>query len=298
MRRPLLVSILAVTGALALSSVGAANAQERAQSKTGSTHPNFQGVWVISGGPAYPGTRGSVTTFNLKIDSLLQPWAQERCAKIGCTQGWAAGGSEATRTGREYDESDSPILAKCAPVGLMKSYTFNGPFQIVYASKKEILMFWQSRDSMRHIWMDGRQHTRDPLLWMGESIGHWEGDTLVVDTIGINDHGYFDSAGHPHTNDLHVVERIRLIDPKTLQFDFLFDDPKTFTQPFKGRLLFQRHPEVELTEDITCEDRILSDDSGQPFGGFGGGAVAGEGQFKNEPLNPRPPAPEGSGRKY
>ena len=90
----------------------------------------------ISGGPAYPGTRGSVTTFNLKVDSLLQPWAQEKMRKNWLCLGLGGWRPHNQNRKREYDESDNPLFTKCAPIGLMKAYTFGGPFQIVYASKK------------------------------------------------------------------------------------------------------------------------------------------------------------------
>jgi hypothetical protein len=123
-----------------------------------------------------------------------------------------------------------------------------------------VLMRWESRDALRQIWTDGRKHPEDPYLWMGHSIGRWDGNTLVVDTIGLNEHTWLDEAGHPHSDALHVVERIRRIDAKTMEVEVTFEDPKTFTAPFKGTLTYELSPPgTELQEYIVCEDRILSD---------------------------------------
>ncbi len=248
MRKYSLISIVAVVTVLIF---GCTAAETQAPAPAA---PDLSGVWRLKEGPAYPGTRGSVTTFNTKIDGLLQPWAQELCKKIGCAGGRNPGGR--VTTGEVFDESVDPVITKCAPNGLMRSF-FTGPFEIIQTSGR-VLMMWQTRDAIRRIWTDGRKHPEFPYLWMGHSIGHWEGEIFVVDTIGINEHGWFDNAGHPHSDELHVVERITLTDPNTLQFDFTFEDPKTFTEPFKGRLIFGR-TDFELEEDVICEDRIVAD---------------------------------------
>ena len=63
-------------------------------------------------------------------------------------------------------------------------------------------------------------------------MGKWEGDTLVVDSVGFKDSTWLDPVGHPHSEDLHMIERIRRTDPETLVFDFTFDDPKVYTKPW------------------------------------------------------------------
>jgi hypothetical protein len=81
--------------------------------------------------------------------------------------------------------------------------------------------------------MDGRKHPADPSpTWYGHSIGHWEGNTLVVDTVGLNDKFWLDSAGTPHTEQLHLIERFTRTDYNTLQRVVTIDDPGTFTKPF------------------------------------------------------------------
>ena len=93
---------------------------------------------------------------------------------------------------------------------------------------------------------------------MGHSIGKWDGDTLVVDTVGLNDKTWLDGLGHPHSDALHLVERIRRVDHATLQFDLTFDDPKAYTKPWMGKQVFKLRPGWEIPEHIICEDHLLN----------------------------------------
>jgi hypothetical protein len=122
-----------------------------------------------------------------------------------------------------------------------------------------VLVIYEFNHFIRQIWTDGRAHNTDlGPSWMGDSIGHWDGDTLVVDTIGFNDKTWVDRAGHPHSEDLHVVERMRRMDPKTLQIDITIEDPKAYTKPWGGRLLYGLRPDWHISEMI-CEDNVNFD---------------------------------------
>ncbi len=93
-------------------------------------------------------------------------------------------------------------------------------------------------------------HSPDPALtWYGEAVGKWDGETLVVDSIGYKDSTWLDSVGHPHTEDLHIVERIHR-DGETLVFDFTFDDPKAYTKPWPAQLAFKLVHDGTMTEEI------------------------------------------------
>lgn len=134
-----------------------------------------------------------------------------------------------------------------------------GPFEILQ-SKGRVLMLFETGNSIRQIWMDGRGHPADlDPSWMGHAIGHWEGDTLVVDTVGMTDKSWLDTAGHPHSDALHVVERIRRVDHDNLENTLTFDDPKTYTRPWTSRIIYKLRPDWSLREDIACEDKILMD---------------------------------------
>jgi hypothetical protein len=104
----------------------------------------------------------------------------------------------------------------------------------------------------------GVPHSPNPTSsWYGESIGRYEGDTLVVDTIGMNDKTPVDIFGTPHTNALHVIERYRLIDGgKQLEVVFTVDDAGAFTTPWTARMVYDHSNARELTEEICAENNL------------------------------------------
>src|SRR3989441_7428811 len=87
------------------------------------------------------------------------------------------------------------------------------------------------------------EHPRDYLAWMGDSRGHWEGNTLVVDVTNNNDKSVFDMAGHFHSDALHVVERFTPVDKDTINWEATIDDPKVFTKPWKMKFPLKRAPQ-------------------------------------------------------
>jgi hypothetical protein len=108
----------------------------------------------------------------------------------------------------------------------------------------------------RQIFMDGRKHPEDPTpTWYGHSIGRWEGNTLVIDTVGLHDKFWLDSAGTPHTEQLHLVERWTRTDFNTLRRDVTIDDPGTFTRPFTVTYTAKlSEPGSEILEYICIEN--------------------------------------------
>ena len=150
-------------------------------------------------------------------------------------------------------ETNDPVYKSCAPPGFPRAFFHAFPLQIVQTPGEVILLFeW---DSVRHqIFTDGRKHD-DALgpLWMGDSIGHWEGDTLVADTVNFNDKTWLDRIGHPHSAQLHVIEHIRRVDRDHLQDEVTIDDPKAYSKPWSGTVYFLLHPKWTLAEEF-CED--------------------------------------------
>ena len=100
---------------------------------------------------------------------------------------------------------------------------------------KVVYIMWQRDQIVRHVYMDV-PHSKNPTpSWNGESVGHYDGDTLVVDTIGLSTKSFVDNYRTPHSEDLHVVERFRLIDGgKKLEVEMTISDPKAFVQPWKA----------------------------------------------------------------
>jgi hypothetical protein len=127
----------------------------------------------------------------------------------------------------------------------MLPYSYNSNYQIVVTRDAFIVHVEMIHDA-RIIHMDGRPHLPPAIRrWMGDSIGRWDGDALVVDTTNFNDGGgfYGDAGGNfGWDRDLHLVERFRLLDAETLLYQFEVDNPTAFTQPWKGELTMTRSP--------------------------------------------------------
>jgi hypothetical protein len=150
-------------------------------------------------------------------------------------------------------ETNDPIYHSCSPTGFPRAFFHAFPIQIVQTPAEVIVLFeW---DSLRHqIFTDGRAHdTALGPLWMGDSIGHWEGNTLVADTVNFNEKTWLDRIGHPHSDALHVIEHIRRIDRDHLEDEITIDDPKAYTRPWSGKIVFALKPKWTLSEEF-CED--------------------------------------------
>jgi hypothetical protein len=140
----------------------------------------------------------------------------------------------------------------CKPLGVPQSFVTPYPFQIVQTPKL-ILMVFEYPNSIRFIPTDGRAHPVDPdPTWMGDLVAHWEGDTLVVDSVGFNDKT--EVSGYMHTEDLHVMERFRKLENGSLQYDVTVEDPNVFAKPWvlPTRTLPFR-PEAERVDEFVCE---------------------------------------------
>jgi hypothetical protein len=189
--------------------------------------PDLEGIWQPqTNGAAYsilPHPKGF----------LLGAGSKEGVVEGGILpyQPWAA---EKVKYRLEHMETDP--TGKCHYEGVPHSLYF--AFQI-FETKKEIALVHENMHAYRVIHMDG-QHPKDLLAWMGDSRGHWEGSTLVVDVTNNNDKSVFDMAGHFHSDALHVVERFTPVDRDTIAYEATLDDPKVFTRPFKMKFSFKR----------------------------------------------------------
>lgn len=143
--------------------------------------------------------------------------------------------------------------ASCLPSGVPRMAPY--PWKIVQGPKLIVFLFEGNMHTYRQIFMDGRGHPKDmDPTWYGDSTGKWEGNTLVVDTVGFNDKFWFDGVGHPHTEKLHIVERYRRPDSAHLEFEVTIDDPGAYTRPFT---LFGHSPmmvNTEIMEYICAEN--------------------------------------------
>jgi hypothetical protein len=135
--------------------------------------------------------------------------------------------------------------ARCWPPGV-PTYDVNQGFFYFIQTPKEVLMVWHGDHAARHIYMDVPHSQNPKLSWYGESVGHYEGDTLVVDTIGQNTQTFVDNYRTPHSQKLHVIEHFRVInDGKNLKADIFLEDPATFKQPVHVAHSWRRTAAVE-----------------------------------------------------
>lgn len=154
-------------------------------------------------------------------------------------------------------ESNDPVYG-CFPPGLPRIYLQGRPMEIIQ-TPTEVIIAYQYDRLVRHIYADGRGHDDfiDPPLWMGDSIGKWEGDALVVDVIGFNDKTWLDRVGHPHSDALHLVERFRRADRGTLIDDITIEDSKAYAKTWTAQLQFQLKPGADVNWEDVCETEKL-----------------------------------------
>jgi hypothetical protein len=245
MRNPLATGTLALAGILSLA--GAAQSQSKPQAsapppapKTTGTNPgaDITGVW--------DGMRSGYDFASFsKGDPPMTAW--------GKAQFDAAKPSQGPRGVSLKETTDN--VYKCFPPGTPYIYLQIFPMQIVQ-TPKEVIEIFEYDHNVRHIYIDGRKHPDDLTpTYNGHSIGHWEGDTLVVDTVGLNGKIWLDRLGHPESDQMHIVERIHRVDEKTLQVDFTFDDPKAYPKPWNAEMKFRSRPDWDIME-LICEDNI------------------------------------------
>ena len=166
-------------------------------------------------------------------------------------------------------EEDEPYLY-CTPMSVPRANPYPWRFVQAYTAQgpTHIFVMHENGDagSNRQIFMDGRGHPEDPVpTWWGHSIGGWEGDTLVIDTVGYNDKFWVDSRGTPHTEQLHTIERWTRINYGTLTNDFTLDDPGAFSRPVQLRFTARAVPPGhEIMEFICAENNQCGIAAGIP----------------------------------
>jgi hypothetical protein len=145
-------------------------------------------------------------------------------------------------------QKDDPTL-KCWPTGVPRQAGTPYPMQIVQTPTLAIILYEGAAHTYRVIPTDGRPHTKNAeLLWMGDPVGHYEGDTLVVDVTAFNDKTWLDSAGHPHSEKLHIIERYKKLDPTTLRYEITIDDPIAYTKTWSTAYIYKLKPDWQLME--------------------------------------------------
>ncbi len=149
--------------------------------------------------------------------------------------------------------------SSCKPAGVPALMLAGGPYYFVQGPK-EVVIIMEGDHQVRHIHLDVPHSAKPKPSWYGESIGRYEGDTLVVDTIGLSTQTFVDNYRTPHTEKLHVIERWKLVDEgKNLQLAMTIDDPDTYNQPWQAVRTFRRIQGTLLEEACAENNQHLFD---------------------------------------
>ena len=209
------------------------------------------GPGPVTNDPRYPYVTNAAATATGKqptfrvadlTNPILQPWAAEQMRKANAD----------VLAGKVAFTADS----RCYPSGVPSFLLFPANPVRFIQTPKEVVMVWQQNAEIRRVYLNV-PHSKNPKLsWYGESVGHYEnGDTLVVDTIGQNDKSYVDNYRTPHTTQLHVVERFRLINGgKTIEINVHVEDRGAFTTPWNAIQRYRRTDSAPMEEMVCAEN--------------------------------------------
>jgi len=195
------------------------------------SHPDFTGLWIS------PTPDISVVLLPGEEVSLT-PYGAERYRKL--------------------DQADSPSYT-CLPYGPTRGLQSTNPFQIIQTP--DIFAIITEHIDYRMIYTDGRKHPEDILdypEWMGHSVGRWEGDTLVVDTIGMREETWLDTAGFEHSAMLRITERFQKSGPDAIRLTTTIADPVFYTKPFTYGRNVRRMPKDVRLMPARCADNERS----------------------------------------
>jgi hypothetical protein len=172
---------------------------------------------------------------------ILQPWAREHLRKV----------NERSLSGKVV----AIPKERCWPVGVPAFLLLPATPIYFLQTPKQVSMIWMQDHQVRRVYMDVQHSTNVEPSWFGQSVGHYEGDTLVVDTIGISSKSYVDNYQTPHTDQLHVVERFHMIDDgKMLEVNVRVEDPGAFTMPWNAIQRYRRTNNSPLSEAVCAEN--------------------------------------------
>jgi len=197
--------------------------------RTAEGKPDLSGIWSTPDGKYLQNLAADVD----KVP--FQPWA------------------EALFNERRAREGKGRPSERCLPHGITDFDALPWPRKILQTRDVVVILF-EAYNHYRQIFLDGRQQPQDPQpTWFGYSSGKWDGDTLVVDTIGFNNETWLDDGGHPHSDALHVIERFHRKDFGHMELQVTIDDPKAYTKPWSATMNLELMPDTEMIEFI-CEN--------------------------------------------
>jgi hypothetical protein len=217
-----------LTGMLVLA--GTAAAADRIPRLNGK--PDFSGIWQTT----------SAADFDLQPHSTRKDAPPSAGIVVGNVIPYLPAALEQKKKNFAARATEDPRL-KCWTLGTPRGIYYPEPFQI-FQRKEDLTVLFEFGHSVRTIHTNGTEHpTEKNEFWLGDSRGHWEGDTLVVDVTDFEDETWLDRAGDFHSTDMHVVERWKLLDANTIDYKATIEDPKVFSRPWDIEVLLYRHRE-------------------------------------------------------
>lgn len=199
--------------------------------RTADGKPDLSGVWETS-----PGYTGNIAKDLKSGEVEFQPWAEK------------------LYNHRVETKSKDDPQARCVLSGVPREDVVPYPFKILN-SKGMIVILYEALHSYRQIFMDGRSLPKDPNpAWMGYSIGHWDGETLVVESSGFVGDNWLDNNGHPGTESLRLTERFHRRDYGHIDLLLTIDDPKAYKKPWTVHLQLNLNPDTDLIEYVCDEN--------------------------------------------
>jgi hypothetical protein len=213
--------------AIALLLCGVGGAQERAVPATRDRKPDLSGIWRSASNRYLT----DLSAGSARVS--FQPWARTVYEQ------------------RRAGNGKSRPSDRCLPRGVPSMMLARGePWKVVQTPGAITILFHESLH-YRQIFTDGRPFPDDPApTWLGYSIGRWEGDTLVAETIGLTEETWLDEGGHPHSDALRVTERFRRGAVGRMDVDVTIDDPKAYTAPWTVTVRFELVPNADLGEQV------------------------------------------------
>jgi len=157
---------------------------------------------------------------------------------------------------KKYDAAEGDYTGACLPFGMSRSVNTPEPMQLMQSDKYFTFLFEQNSWFVV-VPIDVRSHRQGIATWFVDSVGRWEGDTLVIDTVNFNGKTRLDTIGHPHSDQLHLVQRFSRPDRGHIAYEVIVEDPKTFTRPWKNTRNFTLRPDWQIME-YSCEENNKS----------------------------------------
>jgi hypothetical protein len=233
--------VIALAALFALAAIPAAGqTQAHRALRTADGKPNLNGIWQV------------MNTANWDLEAhAARPGLVVALGAVGAEPGGLSvveGGAIpylpaafAQRNENFQNRLTADPEVKCYLPGVPRATYMPYPFQI-FQSDKAIAITYEYDGAFRNIYLKNPGPAPNDS-WMGQSFGHWEGDTLVVDVTGLEERTWFDRAGNYHSDVLHVVERYTPLGPDTLNYEATIEDPKVFSHPWKISMPLYRHVE-------------------------------------------------------